>query len=216
MKLISLEPQLVDFVVGKLSCGRMKTEGRSEKLLINFGFLGSSKSAKVAEMAIKELSRHFRFKVASNTLLWPIITLASVEKCPAHLFTELPGLFFYYILSACAICDLVYTSVFYVCFAGADEGAVGCKRLLYAPMFCSTVAALVGFLVVLSKSSWSIVFGFNFSFAFNFEISAELGAFFMLYMLLSVLELVNTMVNISKKVKKVEEATGEAYAADQP
>merc|ERR1719454_1194653 len=106
---------------------------------------------------MKEASRHFRFKVASNTLLWPITTLASVEKCPAHLFTELPGLFFYYILSAFAICDLVYTIVFYVCFAGAEE-VTGCKRLLYAPMFCSTIAALFGFLLVLSKSSWSVVF----------------------------------------------------------
>merc|ERR1719408_739498 len=107
----------------------MRTKGRSDKLLLNFAFLGSSNKAKVAENALKEFSKYFRFKVASNTLMWPITTLAAVEKCPAHLFTELPGLFFYYILSAVATCDLLYTVVFYVCFAGAEE-VTGCKRLL--------------------------------------------------------------------------------------
>merc|ERR1712232_1476423 len=139
---------------------------------------------------------------------------AAVEKCPAHLFTELPGLFFYYILSAFAICDLLYTVSFYACFAGAEE-LTGCKRLLYAPMICSTIAALVGFLVVLSKSSWSVVFGFNVSFGFNFDLSAELGAFFMLYLLLSLLELANTMVNISRKLLKAEEVAGVAPSGDQ-
>jgi hypothetical protein len=216
MKLISSEPQLVDFVMGKLSCGRMNTKGRSDKLLIDSGFLGSSYKGKAVEMALKEFSKYFRFKVASNTLMWPITTLASVEKCPAHLFTELPGLFFYYILSACAIFDLVYTIVFYVCFAGADKVAGGRKWLLYAPMFCSTIAALVGFLVVLAKSSWSIVFGFNISFRFNFEVSAQLGTFFVFYLLLSLLELATTMVNISRNLLKMEDEARVAPSLEQP
>jgi len=212
MKLISSEPQLVDFVVGKLSFGRLNTEGRSDKLLIDSGFLGSSYKAKAIEMALKEFTKYFRFKVASNTLMWPITTLTSVEKCPAHLFTELPGLFFYYILSACTILDLVYTIVFYVCFAGKEDAVAGWrkrllghKRLLYAPMVCSTIAALVGFLVVLSKSSWSIVFGFNISFKFNFEVSAELGTFFMFYLLLSLMELATTIATIWRNVVKAED-----------
>jgi len=215
MKMISLEPALVDFVWGKMTCGRMKTEGRSDKLLIDVAILGSSNFARVAAMAMKEFSKYFRFKIASNTLLWPITTLASVEKCPAHLFTELPGLYFYYFLSACAVSDLLYSLVFYICFAGADEVAAGRRRLLYTPMVCSTGAALVGFLVVLAKSSWSIIFGFNVSFGFKFDVSAELGTFFLFYLLLSLLELTNTMVNIARKVLKAEEVSDVAPSADQ-
>jgi len=191
----------VDLLIGKLCCcccGKSDLEGRTQSLMLSFSFLQNYSKA---QTVVKEVVKYLRFKIASNTMLWPLTTLGYNATCPNHLFTRMPGLVMYYVLVASAAMDLSYLLVLYL-IAARKPGLKDC-RILFLPFLGSTVCALLGAIVVLVKSNWSVIFGFNWDLSWSFEMSFGFGMFQVFNWLLSCMEIVSLVVKIGKAVAGV-------------
>jgi len=156
---------------------------------------------------LKEVVKYLRFKIASNTMLWPLTTLGYNATCPNHLFTRMPGLVMYYILVAVASLDLIYT-IFLYCLAAKKPGMKDYMSP-FCPFIASAICAIVGAIVVLLKSHWSVILGFNWNLSLDFELGISFGTFHMLNSVLSLMEVVSLIVKFGKKgAKAAEESEG--------
>lgn len=206
LKVVSMDPEVFDMVCDKIFCGKCKLRANDspnpeeKKKGHMAGLLDLAVLPEKAQPLIQMFMNYFRFKIAANTLLWPLTTLGINEACGQHLFTALPGLTFYVVLSWVAALDLLYTiAVYFVTACCQDKKKCeGIKTFLAIPWVITTMVAFFGFILTLVKSGITVVFGFNIDIGFKFELSAQWGMFTLLYFVLSTMEFVNFVVNVSK------------------
>merc|ERR1719238_1486925 len=85
------------------------------------------------------------------------------------------------------------------CISAKKPGVKEC-RILFLPFIGSTLCALLGLVVVLMKSNWSVIFGFNWNLTWSFEMSVGFGMFQIFNWMLSLMEIVSLVVKIGKTV----------------
>merc|ERR1712080_768520 len=181
MKLITLDAAIVNAVLGKLCrCCKDGLTDRMSTLFMNFPCL--QRYGKM-QVIVHEVSKYLRFKVAANTMLWPLTTMGYNEKCPDHVFTQMPGVDVYFYSMAVAGLDMCYMLTLF-CISAKKPNVLQWQVLLL-PFVVSALWALAMAFVVLIKSNWSVVLGFDWKLSWAFELAPSFGMFQLFYLLLS-------------------------------
>merc|ERR1711988_1224613 len=199
LKMLSLDGQLIDMLIRKITCGLIqKNQGRLDDLMLDFDIFGR---CPILRFVCANTVKYLRFKLASNALIWPLTTIGISSKCGDHVYTKMPHEVVWYVAAGLVLMDGGYLLLYY--FATSCCKKIKTYRVLYLPFLAATAMSIViQVYTVAFTGSFSFILGWNFSFAFNFTMSFSFNAFGVIFSILSVLEQLSLLVMIGKEIRK--------------
>jgi len=199
LKMLSLDGELIDMFLRKITCGLIKdNQGRLDDLMLDFDVL---KRCPGAQFVCKNTVKFFRFKLASNVLIWPLTTIGFSSKCGEHLYTKMPHPVIVELASVLVLLDGGYLLMYYLAMSCCEK--IKTYRVLYLPCLAATAMSVVlQVYAVAFTGSFSFILGWNFSLAFNFTMSFSFNAFRVIFSILSVLEQLSLFVTVGKEIRK--------------
>lgn len=204
VKLLSLNGDIIDTVIRKLTCGMVRdNEGRLDDLMIDFDFL---QRCPALQFICKYVVKYLRFKLAANVLLWPLTTIGFNSKCPDHVYTKMPHIMVWRVAMGTVIADGAYLLVYY--FAVSCCKKIKTYRVFYLPFIATTALSIVCQVYAFAFTGSALfVFGWNFSLVFKFTMSISFNVFSLIFSILSVVEQVSLFVMIGKFLRKQDPET---------
>merc|ERR1711871_146413 len=210
LKMLSLDGELIDMLIRKITCGRIQNnEGRLDDLMLDFDIL---ERFPISRFICANTVKYLRFKLASNALIWPLTTIGFSSKCGDHIYPKMPYEVVWKVAFAIVLMDGGYLLLYY--FATSCCVKIKTYRVLYLPFLTATAMSIVIQVYTFAfTGSFSFILGWNFSLAFNFTMSFSFNAFRVLFSILSVLEQLSVFVMIGKEIRKqnVEKRMDQAH-----
>jgi hypothetical protein len=210
LKLLSLDGELIDMLIRKITCGLIQNnQGRLEDLMIDFDIL---ERFPVSRFVCASTVKFFRFKLASNVLIWPLTTIGFSSKCGEHVYTKMPHPIVVELASTLVLLDGGYLLTYYLAMSCCEK--IKTYRVLYLPCLAATAMSVVlQVYAVAFTGSFSFILGWNFSLAFNFTMSFSFNVFRVIFSILSVLEQLALFVTVGKQIQKqnVEKRMDQAH-----
>jgi len=199
LKMLSLDGKLIDMLIRKITCGLIqKNDGRLEDLMLDFDIL---KRCPGAKFVCKSTVKYFRFKLASNVLIWPLTTIGFSSKCGEHLYTKMPHPIIVELASTLVLLDGGYLLMLYFAMSCCEK--IKEYRVLYLPCLAATAMSVVlQVYAVAFTGSFSFILGWNFSLAFNFTMTFSFNVFRVIFSILSVLEQLSLFVTVGKEIRE--------------
>ena len=208
VKVLSLDGELIDMTIRKLTCGMVRDNtGRLDDLMIDFDCM---QRCPMLQSIFKYVVKYLRFKLAANALLWPLTTIGFNSKCGGHVYTKMPHYVVWQIAVWTVCLDGAYLLVYYFAVSCCKE--IKTYRIFYLPFLASTaMSVLLQMFVLAFTGSALFIFGWNFSLAFDFSMSVSFNVFRVMFSVLSVVEQVSLFVTIGKALRKqnVEKKTAQ-------
>jgi hypothetical protein len=199
LKMLSLDGQLIDMLIRKVTCGLIqKNQGRLEDLMLDFDSLVRYP---ITRFVCASTIKYLRFKLASNALIWPLTTIGFSSACGDHIYTKMPHEVVWYTAMVIVLFDGGYLLLYYFGVSCCEK--IKTYRVLYLPCLAATVMSVViQVYTVAFTGSFSFILGWNFSLAFNFTMSFSFNVFRVIFSILSVLEQLSIFVMIGKLIRK--------------
>merc|ERR1711959_121145 len=199
LKMLSLDGELIDMLIRKITCGLIQNnEGRLDDLMLDFDCMERYPKAR---FICQNLVKYLRFKLASNALIWPLTTIGFSSKCGDHVYTKMPHEVVWEIASCLVLLDGGYLLLYYFVMSCCEK--IKTYRVLYLPFLASTaMSVVIQVYTVAFTGSFSFILGWNFSLAFNFTMSFSFNVFRVIFSILSVLEQLSLFVTIGKQIRK--------------
>jgi hypothetical protein len=199
LKMLSLDGQLIDMLIRKITCGLIqKNQGRLDDLMLDFDIL---ERCPILRFICASTVKYLRFKLASNALIWPLTTIGFSSKCGDHVYTKMPHEVVWQVASVLVLLDGGYLLLYYFVMSCCEK--IKTYRVLYLPFLAATAMSIVIQVYTFAfTGSFSFILGWNFSLAFNFTMSFSFNAFRVIFSILSVLEQLSLFVTIGKQIRK--------------
>merc|ERR1711988_741979 len=199
LKMLSLDGELIDMLIRKITCGLIqKNEGRLDDLMLDFDCL---ERFPISRFICKYIVKYLRFKLAANAMIWPLTTIGFSSKCGDHVYTKMPHEVVWKVAFALVLLDGGYLLLYY--FMMSCCNSIKTYRILYLPFLASSAMSIVIQVYTFAfTGSFSFILGWNFSLAFNFTMSFSFNAFRVIFSILSVLEQLALFVTVGKEIRK--------------
>jgi len=166
VKVLSLDGELIDMAIRKLTCGIIQdNHGRLDDLMIDFDCM---QRCPKMQFVFKFVVKYLRFKLAANAMLWPLTTIGFNSKCGGHVYSKMPHFVVWQIAMYTVCLDGTYLLVYY--FAVSCCKKIKTFRILYLPFLASTaMSVLLQMFVLAFTGSALFIFGWNFSLPWTFQ-----------------------------------------------